>query len=67
MTTIHFTVETHVAPERIITALTDFSPRRLQLWPNLDPRYHSVHAVTASPADVTEGSAFVGGVWERNF
>jgi hypothetical protein len=54
-----------VAPERIISALTDFTPQRLQTWPNIDPRYYEVHAIHASTADVTEGSAFFGGVWER--
>lgn len=65
MTTIHLTAQTPVAPESVMSALTDFSPQRLRLWPNIDPRYYAVHAVTATSADVTEGSAFFGGVWER--
>ncbi len=65
MTTIHLTVTTPVAPERIVSAFTDFTPQRLQLWPNIDPRYYEVHAVQATSAEVTEGSAFFGGVWER--
>lgn len=65
MTTIHLTAATSVTPERIISALTDFTPQRLQTWPNIDPRYYQVHVVHATSADVTEGSAFLGGVWER--
>jgi hypothetical protein len=65
MTTIHLTATTPVAPERIIRALTDFTPQRLQTWPNIDPRSYEVHAVHDTSADVTEGSAFFGGVWER--
>lgn len=65
MTTIHLTATTSVAPERIIRALTDFTPQRLQTWPNIDRRYYKVHEVQATSAEVTEGSAFFGGVWER--
>ena len=65
MTTIHLTVKTTVAPERIIGALTDFTQKRLELWPNIDPQYYKVHDVQASLAEVTEGSSFFGGVWER--
>lgn len=65
MTMIHLTIQTPVAPERVLGALTDFSPRRLDLWSNIDPRSYVVHAVRATSADVTEGSAFFGGVWER--
>ena len=65
MTTIHLTVTTLVAPERIVRAFTDFTPQRLRAFPNIDPRYYQVHAVGATSAEVTEGSAFFGGVWER--
>ena len=65
MTTIHVTVSTAVAPERILRAFTDFTPQRLRTFPNIDPRYYQVHARSATSAEVTEGSAFLGGVWER--
>ena len=65
MTTIHVTVSTAVAPERIIHAFTDFTPQRLRTFPNIDPRYYQVHELAATTAEVTEGSAFFGGVWER--
>jgi hypothetical protein len=65
MTTIHLTVTTPVAPEPIVRAFTDFTPQRLRTFPNIDPRYYQVHAVHATSAEVTEGSAFFGGVWER--
>jgi len=65
MTTIHLTVTTPVAPERIIHAFTDFTPQRLHTFPNIDQRYYQVHAVDATSAEVTEGSALFGGVWER--
>jgi hypothetical protein len=66
MTTIHLTLTTPIAPERIVSAFTDFTPQRLRTFPNIDPRYYQVHAVGATSAEVTEGSAFFGGVWERD-
>ena len=67
MTTILLTVTTPVAPERIISAFTDFTPQRLHTFPNIDPRSYEVHTVQATSAEVTEGSAFLGGVWERAY
>jgi Polyketide cyclase / dehydrase and lipid transport len=58
-------VTTSTAPEAILGALTDFSPRRPELWPNLSPKLYQVHSMGQTEAEVTEGSAFLGGVWER--
>jgi polyketide cyclase/dehydrase/lipid transport protein len=52
-------------PEVFLRALTDFSPRRPELWPNLSPKLYQVHSVGPTEAEVTEGSAAFGGVWER--
>ena len=49
----------------VLGALTDFSPRRPELWPNISARLYQVHSVGESEAEVTEGSAAFGGVWER--
>jgi hypothetical protein len=59
-------VDTTASPERVIDALTDFSPRRLELWPNIDRKYYKVNTQADQSADVTEGSAAFGGVWERS-
>jgi len=58
--------DTTASPERVIGALTDFSPRRLDLWPNLDRKYYELEQAGVTSADVTEGSAAFGGVWERS-
>jgi hypothetical protein len=58
-------VTSSTPPDVIVGALTDFSPRRLELWPNLSPKFYAVHSVGRTEAEVTEGSAFLGGVWER--
>jgi hypothetical protein len=52
-------------PEVFLRALTDFSPRRPELWPNLSPKLYQVHSVGQTEAEVTEGSSTFGGVWER--
>ena len=54
--------DTRATPQEVIGALTDFSDRRLELWPNIDRKYYKVHQVSSTSADVTEGSR---GVWER--
>jgi len=57
--------DTTASPEQVIGALTDFSPRRLDLWPNIDRNFYKVGTVEQQAADVTEGSSAFGGVWER--
>jgi hypothetical protein len=66
MPRIEFDVRTGVSPDRFIAALTDFSPVRADIWPNIDAEHLKVHEVGADWADVTEGSSLAGGVWERN-
>ncbi len=58
-------LDTTASPERVIDALTDFSPRRLELWPNIDREYFKVNNLGEKSAEVTEGSPVLGGVWER--
>jgi hypothetical protein len=59
------TATTGLTPDAVTDALTDFGPRRLELWPNLDAKLFKLHSVDGSQADVTEGSSFLGGIWER--
>jgi hypothetical protein len=62
---IRFTEDTPVAPESVVAAATDFSARRPELWPNIDPGAFAVHAVGDSWAEATEGSAVLGGISAR--
>ena len=55
-------MDSTVPPQVVVGALTDFSERRLELWPNIDRKYYRVHQVSSTSAEVTEGSR---GVWER--
>ena len=65
MARIHYEADGPVPPERFITALTDFSERRPELWPGLDARLFNVHQVGDAWAEVTEGTDVLGGIWGR--
>jgi hypothetical protein len=65
MPVIDCTATTAAPPERVLAALTDFTAERPRIWPGLDPRFYQVHQLGETTAEVTEGSAFAGGVWER--
>jgi hypothetical protein len=63
MAMIQFEVESPLQPDAVLEALTDFSERRPQLWPAIDPKVYRVHEVSASSALVTEGTDVLGGIW----
>jgi len=65
MARIHFRLETSLAPGAVLAALTDFGPRRAEVWPNIDDRHFKLHDQGPGWAEVTEGSSVAGGVWER--
>jgi hypothetical protein len=65
VTTVHFKVESALAPEAALAALTDFGPSRAEVWPNIDSAHFKVHDQGPGWAEVTEGSSVAGGVWER--
>lgn len=62
---VHFELESSLAPEGVLTALTDFGPSRSEVWPNVDSTHFKVHSQGPGWAEVTEGSSVAGGVWER--
>jgi len=61
--TIRFQVESPLDAAQVIEALTDFSERRPELWPAIDPDVYRVHRVSAGSALVTEGTDVMGGIW----
>jgi hypothetical protein len=63
MARIEFQVQTPVEPGAVLAALIDFSERRPELWPAIDPKVYRVHEVASSSALVTEGTAIMGGIW----
>jgi len=65
MPTLHFQVESKLLPKAVLAALTDFSPSRAEVWPNIDSDHFKLHDQGPGWAEVTEGSSVAGGVWER--
>lgn len=65
MANIQISVDTDLPAEAVLGAITDFTPRRLTLWRNIDPGAYKVHEVGTDWADVTEGTKIAGGVWTR--
>ncbi len=65
MARIEFTTDTSVAADRVLAAATEFSERRPQLWPMIAPQIYRLHERGDDWAVVTEGTAFMGGVWAR--
>ena len=65
MAKIHYEADGPVSADRFIAALTDFSERRPELWPDLDAKFYELHELGDTWADVTEGTDVLGGVWAR--
>jgi hypothetical protein len=63
MARIELDIDTDVAPEPILAALTDFSERRPDIWPGLNRAEYRVIAVGDTWADVREGNG--GPVWAQ--
>jgi len=62
MARVRFEVVSPLEPDTVLDALTDFSERRLELWPAIDSNVYRVHEQSASSALVTEGTDFMGGI-----
>src|SRR5438874_699136 len=66
MPKVEMDLETPVAPERVRAALLDFSDRRPELWPGIEPSLYKVYDVGETTADVQEGSKMPGTrIWAR--
>lgn len=61
---LHLNFETRLSPERVAASLVDFSERRLERWPNIDPARFELHETGPGWAIVTEGTAEPP-VWAR--
>lgn len=66
MPRLEFDIETSLSPERVRAALLDFSGRRPDIWPGLEPSAYEVYEVRETSADVREGSKLPGKlVWAK--
>lgn len=55
MTELRFSFDVPVAPDVVVGALTDFSPERPAIWPDLDPAIYRVLELQPTSAVVREG------------
>ena len=58
MAQVAFDVHTKLSPEQVMSMLTDFSPRRPELWPTLARELYCVHKIMTTSAEVQEGGGF---------
>jgi len=63
MAKIEMDIETNLDPERVKAALLDFSPRRPELWPGIEPSLYEVYSVGETSAEIKEGTKFPGAVF----
>jgi Polyketide cyclase / dehydrase and lipid transport len=60
--------ESTATPEQVLAAARDFSPRRAELWRDVDIEHLTIHGQGETWAEVTEGNPWprpFGVVWER--
>lgn len=62
MARVSYTVTTELAPEVVWDALTEFGPRRSQLWPDLSPESFKLLERGDDWAKVREGTSSLG-IW----
>jgi hypothetical protein len=62
MARVTYTVETDLDPKVVWDALTEFGPRRAELWPDLSPADFKVLESGQNWANVREGTASLG-IW----
>jgi hypothetical protein len=60
---VEFDIVTELPPQRIVDGLTDFTERRPDLWPGLNPKEYEVYEVGDTHAVVREGNG--GQIWAK--
>lgn len=61
MSVVSFQMTSVLDPESVMDVLTDFGPRRPELWPTIDADHFQVHSLGDTWAEVTEGTAAAWG------
>lgn len=62
---VELDIETSLKPEQVIAAVTDFTPRRPDIWPGLAREFYEVYSVGDTEADVQEGSLKPTRIWAK--
>jgi hypothetical protein len=63
MPRVDFDIETPLPTGRVLEALIDFSDRRPEIWPGLEPTLYEVYSVGDTSAEIQEGSKLPRGVF----
>jgi len=59
-------IDTALPPERVLGALLDFSERRPDIWPGIEPSLYEVYSVGETEADIKEGTKMPGAtIWAK--
>ena|SRR5437868_4701178 len=66
MAQVAFDVHTKLSPEQVMSMLTDFSPRRPELWPTLARELYYMHKIMTTSIEVQKGSLWPTLMWERD-
>ncbi|MGW2937496.1 hypothetical protein ACWDA7_38055 [Streptomyces sp. NPDC001156] len=62
MAVARFHLISSLSPPEALAVLTDFGPARARNWPTIDAEHLTVHAISDTWAEVTEGTS---SAWER--
>jgi hypothetical protein len=66
MARLELDVDSSLSPERVMAAFLDFSPRRPETWPGIEPSLYEVYAVGDTSADIREGTKLPGmKIWAK--
>ena len=65
MPRVEFSIDSDVPADRVFAAITDFTERRPDWWPNISRKFYEVHETGEDWAECTEGSDVMGGVWAK--
>jgi hypothetical protein len=65
MPELRLEADTSASPEQVLAAARDFSDKRPELWPSIEPEVYEVHETGDDFAVVTEGSKMLGQIWAR--
>jgi len=61
MPKVEMDLRTTVPPDAVRAALLDFSERRPEIWPGIEPSLYKVFSVGSTSAEIQEGSKMPGG------
>jgi polyketide cyclase/dehydrase/lipid transport protein len=60
MPQVEMDIETTLSPQTVLDALTDFSDKRPDIWPGIDPELYEVRSIGETEALIKEGSSTPG-------